>query len=449
MDEENQITQGVIWKQLLLFFFPVLFGTFLQQIYNTADSIVVGRFVGTQALAAVSGSVNQIVNMLVDVFVGLTSGAAVIVAQFYGAKDKVNVDRTVHTCYAFCVVTGIAISVIGYILSVSILTAMKTPAELINDSVIYMHIYFLGTLFNLTYNMGASILRATGDSKRPLLILFIACMLNIFLDIILVVYGHLGVMGVAIATVFCQAVSAVIVTVMLKRHLKDCEFKLRKIHFFPASLHSILRVGIPAGFEAAMYCIANAVIQVFVNMLGTRYVAAWGTFGKIDAFFWMLINAFSISITTFVGQNYGAGKTARMRKSVKVCLFMGYLSAFVMIICLMTFAKPMYSLFTSDEEVVNLGVYMLRYLMPSYILYVAIGILSGSLRGAGRVLVPVLLTCCGVCVLRIVWMFTVVPRYPGIDSIMWSYTASWGITSVLFILYYIKRFPRVKKADTE
>lgn len=445
MEQKNQITEGVIWKQLLIFFFPIVIGTFFQQIYNTADSIIVGRFVGKEALAAVGGSVNQIVNLMVEVFVGLTSGAAVIVAQFYGAGDRKNLDRTIHTSYAFALTVGILTGLLGIFVSEPVLRLMKTPKELMADSTIYLHIYFLGIVFNVVYNMGASILRAMGDSRRPLYVLMISCGINILLDIFLVVVLKMGVSGAAVATVSCQGISACFVTGMLMGSHTFTPLKLQKIRFFSRSLISVLRIGIPAALEAAMYTIANLIIQIFVNELGTDTVAAWGTFGKIDAVFWMVINSFGISITTFVGQNYGAGKTQRMRKSVRICLVMSYSAAFLVSGLLYAFARPLYSLFTTDKGVVQIGVDMLRFLMPSYFLYVVIGIFSGALRGAGRVVVPMILTCGGVCLLRIIWMFGLVPIYPGIKTIMLSYPVSWGITAVLFIIYYIKKFPKVQK----
>ena len=445
MDERNQITEGVIWKQLLIFFFPIMIGTFFQQIYNTADSIVVGRFVGKEALAAVGGSVNQIVNLVVEVFVGLTSGASVIAAQFYGAKDRKNLNKTLHTSYAFGITIGCIVGVLGFFLTDTVLTLMKTPQELMADSRIYLHIYFCGMVFNIIYNMGASILRAVGDSKRPLYVLMVTCGLNIVLDIILVVVCRLGVMGVALATVSCQGISSALVTVLLMKENPLFQLKLREIRFYGASLKSVLRIGIPAALEATMYTIANLIIQVFVNELGTDTVAAWGTFAKIDAVYWMVVNAFAISITTFVGQNYGAGKVKRMRKSVGICLGMAYAGAFLVSGVLYALAAPLYRLFTTDAKVVQIGVDMMHFLLPSYFLYVAIGILSGALRGAGRVLVPMLLTCGGVCFFRIVWMFGVFPGYPGINTIMLSYPVSWGITAVLFIIYYIRRFPKVNR----
>ena len=447
MDEKNQITEGVIWKQLLIFFFPIVIGTFFQQIYNTADSIVVGRFVGKEALAAVGGSVNQIVNLVVEVFVGLTSGASVIVAQFYGAKDKKNLNKTLHTSYAFGIVIGFVVAVVGLLVTNTVLELMKTPQELMADSRLYLHIYFCGMIFNIIYNMGASILRAVGDSRRPLYVLMVTCGLNIVLDILLVVIFRLGVMGVAIATVSCQGISSILVTAMLMKEHPLFQLKLREIRFYRVSLNSVLRIGIPAALEATMYTIANLIIQVFVNELGTDTVAAWGTFAQIDAVYWMVVNAFGISITTFVGQNYGAGKVKRMRKSVGICLGMSYAGAILVSGALYALAGPLYRLFTTDENVVRIGVDMMHFLLPSYFMYVVIGILSGALRGAGRVLVPMLLTCGGVCLIRIVWMFGVFPGHPGINTIMLSYPVSWGITAVLFIIYYFRKFPKVKNVQ--
>ena len=402
MDEEkvmnekekvNQITEGVIWKQLLLFFFPIVFGTFFQQIYNTADTIVVGRFVGKQALAAVGGSASQIANLIVGFFVGLSSGAAVVISQFYGAKDKKNLSKALHTAFAFSIAAGIVLTVVGIFLTRPALLLMKTPADVVEDSAVYLHIYFGGMVFNLVYNMGAAILRteirsyifqaflrAVGDSKRPLYVLIITCVLNIILDLLFVVAFGMGVTGVAVATVTSQVISALIVTVMLLKTREIYVLKINQIRFDRRMLFSVLRIGIPAGLESVMYNISNIVIQVFVNNLGTDTVAAWGTLGKIDALFWMVINAFAISITTFVGQNFGAGKYHRMRKSVSVCMIMSMASSAVLIILMYSFAPWIYRLFTTDSAVVVHGVHMSRFLLPSYFIYVIIGILSGALR---------------------------------------------------------------------
>ena len=441
-DEQNQITDGVICKQLLIFFFPIVFGTFFQQIYNTADTVVVGRFVGKEALAAVGGSASQIVNLIVGFFVGLCSGAGVVLSQFYGAQDKRNVKAALHTAFAFCIAAGVVLTAGGIILSRPLLLMMKTPADVVEESVLYLHIYFGGIVFNLVYNMGAGLLRSVGDSRRPLYVLIITCLLNILMDILLVVVFRMGVTGVALATVFCQAVSAVLVVWFLIRTREMYQLEPRSIRIHRNMLRMILHIGIPAGLESVMYNISNVLIQVFVNDLGTDTVAAWGTLGTIDALFWMVVNSFSIAITTFVGQNYGAGKFDRMRKSVKVCMAMSFGGAAIISVLLMASGSFIYSLFTTDQAVVAIGTHMLRFLLPCYSIYVVISILSGALRGAGKVLVPMLLTCGGVCLLRILWLFGAVPVYPGIDTIMLSYPVSWSITAVLFIIYYLKKFPK-------
>ncbi|MDO5363229.1 MAG: MATE family efflux transporter [Eubacteriales bacterium] len=445
IEKSNQITEGVIWKQLLLFFFPIVFGTFFQQIYNTADTVVVGRFVGKQALAAVGGSASQMVNLLVGFFVGLSSGAAVIISQFYGAKDEKNVRVTLHTAFAFSVAGGVILTIVGIGLSKPVLYWMNTPEDVIADSVTYLYIYFCGMIFNLIYNMGSGILRAVGDSKRPLYVLIVTCILNIILDVVFIVAFGMGVAGVAVATILSQAVSAGIVVWLLVKSTEMYRLVPREIKVQGKSLKSILRIGVPAGMESVMYGISNLVIQVFVNGLGTDTVAAWGTLAKIDAIFWMVINAFSIAITTFVGQNYGAGKFARMRKSVKVCLAMSFVSAAVISVALILASEPIYRLFTTDENVIKIGVHMIRFMLPAYSVFVIVGILSGALRGAGKVLVPMLLTCGGVCSLRLIWLFTVGRMVPGIDTIMCGYPVSWSITAVLFIIYYLKKFPRSRE----
>ena len=444
-EKVNQITEGVIWKQLLLFFFPIVFGTFFQQVYNTADTIVVGRFVGKQALAAVGGSASQIANLIVGFFVGLSSGAAVVISQFYGARDKKNVEKALHTAFAFSIAAGAVLTVVGILITRPALLMMNTPEDAVADSVIYLRIYFGGMIFNLIYNMGAAILSAVGDSKRPLYVLIITCGLNIVLDILFVMLFHLGVLGVAAATVTSQVISALLVTGMLLKTKEIYVLRLSRIRFNKNMLLSVLRIGIPTGLESVMYNISNIVIQVFVNHLGTDTVAAWGTLGKIDALFWMVINAFAISITTFVGQNFGAGKYHRMRKSVRVCMIMSMIGSAVLILFMYTAAPWIYRLFTTDQAVITAGVHMSRFLLPSYFIYVIIGILSGALRGTGKVLVPMLLTCGGVCSLRILWLFSAGRMYPGINTIMLSYPVSWSITAVLFIVYYLVRFPGKEK----
>ncbi len=445
--KENQIIHGVIWKQLLLFFFPIVLGTFFQQIYNTADAIVVGRFVGTEALAAVGGSTSQIINLIVGFFVGLSSGATVVISQYYGAHDRENLSKALHTAFAFSLVGSVVITAVGLICSPVLLRVMNTTEEVIGPSATYLRIYFGGILFVFIYNIGSSILRAVGDSRRPLYYLIVCCIINIVLDIVLVVGLGMGVAGAAIATVFAQGVSAVLVVMALCRSTDLFRLELRKIRFHREALELLIKIGLPAGLQSVMYSFSNVIIQTALNAFGTNTMAAWTACGKIDSFFWMVINAFGISITTFVGQNYGARKFGRMRKSVRICIAMAVGASISISAIFILFGRYVYQLFTTDAAVVEIGMHMITMMAPAYAIYVFIEIYSGALRGTGDVLVPMLMTCGGVCVLRILWMMFVVPLKPVIDTIIYSYPISWTLTALMFIFYYRKKCAQIPDTD--
>ncbi|MDW2795992.1 MATE family efflux transporter [Clostridium boliviensis] len=432
----NQITEGVIWKQLLLFFFPILFGTFFQQLYNTADAVIVGRFVGKEALAAVGGPTGTIINLFVGFFIGLSSGAGVIISQYFGAGQKRQLSHAVHTAMAFSAVCGFFIMIIGILLAPFALEAMDTPADILPYGVLYMRIYFLGVIPNLVYNMGAGILRAIGDSRRPLYFLIASCFTNIILDILLVVYFDMGVMGAAIATILSQLLSAILVLIVLMRSRQAYRLMLSSLKLDRDMLMRIIRIGFPAGLQSVMYTSSNIIIQSSVNVLGTDTVAAWTAYGKIDTLFWMMISAFGISITTFVGQNYGAKKSDRVYKGIRVCLGMCVLSSIVLSFLLYTFGSLVFLLFTTDQAVIAKGTQILRYLVPAFITYVCVEIYSGALRGAGDCWIPMILTSLGVCVLRIVWICTAVPIHPVIETVVFCYPLTWTVTSILFLIYF-------------
>lgn len=434
----NQITEGIIWKQLLYFFFPILLGTFFQQLYNTADAMVVGRFVGKEALACVGGSSSQIINLIVGFFVGLSSGATVIIAQYYGARDEKNLQDTLHTAIAFSIVGSIVISILGIVLSPIILRLMNTPEYLMADSLLYLRFYFGGIIFIFIYNIGSGILRAVGDSKNPLYFLIFCCFCNIFLDLLLVMVFHMGVLGVALGTLISQALSSVLILRNLMRTKDIYRLELRKIRLHAAPLSMLLKIGLPSGLQSTMYNIANMVIQTALNSFGTDAMAAWTAFGKVDSFYWMISSAFGVAITTFVGQNYGAGKIDRMKKSVRVCLLMDLATAISMSALMYLFlGKFLLSLFTTDAEVLSIGVNILHIIVPAYAPFVFIEILSGALRGTGNVLVPMLLTCGGVCITRMLWIFFYVPSHRAVETIIFSYPGSWVLTATLFILYFV------------
>ena len=366
----NQITEGVIWKQLLIFFFPIMLGTLFQQLYNTADAVVVGRFVGTKALAAVGGSTGQITNLIVNFFVALASGATVIIARYYGAKNKKDLNDTLHTAAALSVVGGILTTIAGIALAPVLLKMMKTPADVMPDSVTYLRIYFAGIIFVFIYNVGSAILRAVGDSTRPLYFLIVCCFINIFLDILLVVGFNMGVAGAAIATVISQVVSAILIIHALMKSTDMYRLEPRKIRFHKFLLVSIITIGLPAGIQSIMYNISNIIIQTSLNDLGTDTMAAYTAFGKIDAIYWMISGAFSVSIITFIGQNYGAGKYDRMKKSVKVCLLLDFIASLLVSALLLFLGQYLLKLFTTDPEVIRIGMEIIRIIAPSYVLFI-------------------------------------------------------------------------------
>ena len=433
----NQITEGVIWKQLLYFFFPILLGTFFQQLYNTADAMVVGRFVGKEALACVGGSSSQIINLIVGFFIGLSSGATVIIAQYYGGRCEKELQDTLHTAIAFSVIGSIVISILGITLSPMILRMMNTPEYLMKDSLLYLRFYFGGILFVFIYNIGSGILRAVGDSKGPLYFLIFCCFCNIFLDLLLVMVFQMGVMGVALGTLISQALSSLLVLRSLMRTRDIYRLELRKIRLHSAPLSMLLKIGLPAGLQSTMYNLANMVIQAALNSFGTDTMAAWTAFGKVDSFYWMISSAFGVAITTFVGQNYGAGKIDRMKKSVRVCFCMDLATALTLSALMYLFlGKFLLSLFTTDAEVLSIGVRIMQIIVPAYAPFVFIEIFSGALRGAGNVLIPMLLTCGGICITRMLWIFFFVPSHRAVETIIFSYPGSWVLTAILFVLYF-------------
>lgn len=443
---KNEITEGVIWKQLLFFFFPILLGSFFQQLYNTVDAIVVGRFVGKGALAAVGGSAGLIINLVVSFFMGLTSGASVIVSQFFGCGDKEKVNQSIHTIYAFSVIGSIFITIIGILASPAILRLMNTPEELMADSILYLQIYFGGIFFVFIYNTGSGLLRALGDSKRPLYSLIVCCLINVVLDLVFILNFDMGIAGAAVATVIAQAISAWMVTWYLMKSTDLCQFSLRKIRIYRDTLRSQLILGFPGGLQYAMYSISNMIIQSALNKFGTDTAAAWAAYGKMDAIFWMISGAFGIAITTFVGQNYGAGKIDRVKKSIRVCIGMDLIVSVVMTLLLILWRVPLFHVFVNDATVVEIGCEMLMLITPYYAVFVFTEVLSGALRGMGDVMIPMYITVGGICVLRVAWVFVVVPLFPTLTVTLLNYPVSWVLTSVLFLIYYAYRMRKYKNA---
>lgn len=431
------IVEGVIWKQLLIYFFPILLGTFFQQLYNTVDAVVVGNYLGKEALAAVGGATGTIINLLVGFFVGLSSGATVVISQYFGSGDEEGVSRAVHTSIALSLAGGIFLTFVGIFGARWALEMMGTTADVIGGATDYMRIYFAGVIMNLLYNMSSGILRAIGDSRRPMIYLIICCLVNIVLDILFVGFMHMGVAGAAIATITSQAVSAILTMRALMRTEECYKFVLKKLRVDFPLLGRILRIGFPAGIQSMMYSISNLLIQVNINALGTDTMAAWTAFGKVDSIIWMVMGAFSVSVTTFVGQNWGAGKVDRVKTSIRTGMVVELLSTFIMSGVILLTGQHLIRLFTQDEGVIAISLMIMHCNVPLYASFVPIDLLSGGMRGMGNSLAPMLIICFGVCIFRVVWLFTAVPLNNNIITIVLSYPISWILTSIVMIIYYM------------
>lgn len=433
---QRQITQGPIWKQLLIFFFPILLGTFFQQMYNTVDTIIVGRVVGTTALAAV-GATGPLVNMVNGFFIGISSGATVILSQYYGAGNRQGVHDALHTGVALSLVLGAMITVLGVGLGPWVMGLMNMPENCLADASIYLRIYFAGAIGSMVYNMGAGILRAMGDSRRPMVFLMATCVLNVVLDILFVAVLHMGVAGAALATTVAQFLSAALpIGVLLK--LPEDRLELRQLRIDRKLLGRILRIGVPAGLQFVTFDFSNILIQSGVNSFGDVTMAAWTAHGKTDAITWMISGAFGVSVTTFVGQNFGAQKYCRIRQSAWICLGMSVALVGAVAAVILCFRSQILGIYTDDPEVIAVGSVIMLSIMPFNIVFMPIEVFAGTMRGVGYSVVPTVITGCCVCLFRILWLATVVRRWHTLSMLTACYPISWIIAAGVFLTVYLR-----------
>lgn len=432
----QQITEGVIWKQLLIFFFPILMGTFFQQMYNTVDTIIVGRLVGTEALAAV-GATGPLVSMVNGFFIGVSSGATVVLSQAYGAGDRKGVEDSIHTGVALSLVLGVMLTAIGICLGGRVMGWMGTPENCMADATTYLRIYFAGSVGTVVYNMGAGILRAMGDSKRPMLFLMVTCILNVVLDLLFVAVLHMGVAGAALATVLSQMISAVLPIVVLLRQKED-RLELRKLRIERSLLGRILRIGIPAGLQFVTFDFSNVLIQSGINSFGDITMAAWTSYGKTDALVWMISGAFGVSITTFVGQNFGAQKYSRIRRGAWTCLALSIAMVCALNVMLLLFRSQILGIYTDNPEVIAVGSMVMLSIMPYEFLFMPIEVFAGTMRGVGNSLMPTLITGSCVCLFRVVWLMTAVRHWHSLKTLTLSYPLSWALAAAVFLVVYFK-----------
>ena len=433
----TSLTEGPISQALISFALPLLLGNLFQQLYNTADSLIVGNFLGSEALAAVSSSGNLIF-LMVGLVNGVSMGAGVVIARYFGAKDYDRMQKTIHTLLAFGLVAGALLTVVGVVLSPVMLRLMDTPETVLPDSISYFRTYFTGSLAFVLYNICMGILQAVGDSRHPLQYLMISSLVNVVLDLLFVGVFHMGVWSAAAATAISQLVSMALCLLRLMRSERAYRVSLRKIRFDRRALLEILQNGLPAGLQSVMYSLSNIIIQASVNGFGTDVMAAYTAYGKVDGMYWMVINAFGVAITTFVGQNFGARLYDRMKKSINVCLGIAAAVTLLLSGVLMVVAEPLLGLFSDDAQVLEIGLSIVRLIVPTYITYIFIEILSGAMRGAGDSLIPTIMTLTGVCLLRVFWVTVVVSAHHELNVLLLSYPITWIVTSGMFMVYYLR-----------
>lgn len=435
--EAQQITEGVIWKQLLLFFFPILLGTFFQQMYNTVDTIIVGRYVGTYALAAVGAS-SSLLSLINNFFIGLSTGATVILSQFYGAHDRKGVSEALHTGIVLSLLLGLVITSLGLAIGPQILRLTKTPESCMADAVLYTRIYFSGAIASMVYNIGAGILRAMGDSKRPMFFLIVTCIANIVMDLLCVVVLKLGVAGAAIATVISQIISAALVIVVLCRLPEDCRLTFRKLRLTGRLLRRILYIGIPAGLQFITFDLSNVLIQSGINSFGDITVAAWTAYIKADALTWMISGAFGVSVTTFVGQNFGAQKYRRIRQSVWICMGMSIAIVGCLSALALSLRTVILGIFSTDEAVIRMGAYIMLWIIPFNAIFMPVEVFGGAMRGVGYSVVPTVITCVCVCLFRVLWVILIVSRWHTVEALALAYPIAWTLAAAVFFVTYLR-----------
>ncbi len=428
--------EGPVMKNMLRFFLPIMLGTLLQQLYSTVDAVILGRFVGKTALAAAGGSAIVLISLLVGFFVGLASGASVVISQHAGAGEDEQVSQAVHTAMLLSVVIGAIMTAAGMLIAPMFLSALDTPEDTMQYSVDYLRWYFAGMIPSMIYNMGSGILRAMGDSKRPLYFLIVCVVVNTALDLLFVAVFRMEVAGAAIATSLAQLVCAALVLATLMKMPGCCRLEMKKLRFTRPLLGRMLYIGLPTGLQSTMYSVTNLLVQKAINLLGTDIVAAWSAVWKLDGVFWPISSAIGIAVMTFVGQNYGARNRERIFKCIRAGL--------IIHLCFsLLFSLGMYftrgftiALFVDDPVVIEQGMQIVTYLAFFYPVFCCTEVFSSAMRGVGDAMRPTLLTLFGICVLRLVVLFTVTIPHLSNFTIALCYPITWSAASALFLIYY-------------
>lgn len=444
--KQDSITEGPLTIRIIKFIIPLMLTGILQLLYNAADSIVVGHWEGSHALAAVS-SVGALINLLLNVFMGLAVGTAVAVAHDYGAKDYDGVQKTVHTSYLVAVIGGVIVGIIGVIFSRTFLVWMGAPEDVLPLSTIYLKIYFIGTPANMVYNFGASVLRSVGDTKRPLYFLTISGFINVVFNVLFVVVFHMGVAGVALSTVLSQIISAAMIIIHQMRQTDCTRLNVRELKIHMDKLTKIIKVGLPAGFQGTVFSLSNVVIQSSVNSFGSAVMAANGAASSLEGFTYTAMNSVYQASLTFVGQNVGARRYDRINRVVFTCLAIVTVIGLVFGITTYIFAEPLLGFYLpNDPDAIPYGVTRLMYIVIPYFLCGCMEVMVGGQRGMGMSITPMITSLLGSCVLRIVWINTVFAMDHTLFTLYVSYPISWFITFAAHTVFY---FIRLRKLNRE
>lgn len=442
------MTSGPFLKKILIFSVPLMLTGLLQLAYNTADVVVVGRFAGKEALAAV-GSTGSLINLLVNVFLGLSMGSGVMIARHIGAGDEERVHKSTHTAMLLSIICGFFVGALGFFLSRQILILMKVPADVLDLASLYLKIYFLGSPGMLAYNFGASIVRATGDTKRPLYILFLSGLVNVGLNLILVIFFHMGVSGVAIATITSQYISAAMIIKYLTVIPNSCRLSFKKLRIHKEELLPIIRLGLPAGIQNSLFSISNVIIQSTVNSFGSVAMAGIAAGSNFDSYVYTCTNAVSQTSMTFTSQNMGAKKYGNIPKVYSYCLIItvviGTAGGWLGALC----ADTITGFFSTDPEVIKIGAARLTQIMPFYVFCSLMDVAGNQLRGMGKSYEPMIVSLVGACGVRLAWIFFALPFSHTLTMLYWAYPISWAATFFAqFAFYFIVRKQMKRKGIT-
>ncbi len=447
--QKNNLTEGTIWKKILFFALPIFLGQVFQQLYNTFDSLIVGRFLGDQALAAVSSS-GSLIFMMVGFFNGVAMGAGVIIAKEYGAKNYEAMRRAIHTDVAFGLAAGAVLTAAGVCFTPTILQWMNTPVDVLPQSIQYFRFYFCGAIFTVMYNIFVGILQAVGDSRHPLYYLILSSIVNVALDLILVGGFHLGVGAAALATTVSQGLSALLCFIQLVRSRTEYRLCIREIGFHMESLKNIVRFGLPSGVQNSVIALANLVVQTNINGFGQFAMAGCGSYFKVEGFAFLPITCFAQALATFVGQNLGAKKYDRVKKGVRFGLLCSVSAAELIGVIFWIAAPVLVGLFSKSSDVIAFGVRQARVESLFYCMLALAHCIAGIMRGAGKATVPMFTMLGCWCVLRVTYIMAALHFYPRIEVVFSAYPLTWCVSCIFFLLYFFKadwmhNFERMEK----